>query len=463
MEKKVIKAGIWYTISNFLVNGIAIITTPIFARMLTKQEYGGYSNFSAVFSIMSVVVTLNMHSTLIRAQYDFEEKKKEYTSSIIILGMLVSVICLVISQVFFAFFYDLLKISREGLIIMFLALIFLPAINIFQTWQALNYSYIKSVIVSGLLTLGNVGFSLLFVMSFDDKLYGRILGSQIMTIVIGLVISIMYILKGKQFNFEYIRYALKICLPFIPHLLALTVLSLFDKIMITNICGEEYNAIYSIAVMCGLIITILISALNNSFSPWIGEKLHKGDLEEIRKNSFWYILIFVIVAIGVMLFAPEIIWVLGGEKYSEAKILIPPIILGGVCQLLYTLYVNIEQYEKKTIGMAIASCCAAGINFVLNAIMIPRFGYTAAAYTTFVSYLILLLMHYFLVRKMGLHKAYNTKYIVCILFSLVLFAMIAIWLYTKILIRYALCATYIIVLGLIFVRILKSGLLKKWK
>ena len=43
MEKKVsanivVKSGLWYTVSNFAFRSVAFITTPIFARILTKAE-----------------------------------------------------------------------------------------------------------------------------------------------------------------------------------------------------------------------------------------------------------------------------------------------------------------------------------------------------------------------------------------------------------------------------------------
>ena len=42
-----LKAGFWYVISNFLVKGIAFITTPIFARMMSAENYGEFSNFAS--------------------------------------------------------------------------------------------------------------------------------------------------------------------------------------------------------------------------------------------------------------------------------------------------------------------------------------------------------------------------------------------------------------------------------
>ena len=38
-KHQAIKAGAWYTVSSFLIRGIGFITTPVFARLLTKAEF----------------------------------------------------------------------------------------------------------------------------------------------------------------------------------------------------------------------------------------------------------------------------------------------------------------------------------------------------------------------------------------------------------------------------------------
>lgn len=35
-----VRSSIWFTLCNFLQRGAALITVPIFTRLLTKEEYG---------------------------------------------------------------------------------------------------------------------------------------------------------------------------------------------------------------------------------------------------------------------------------------------------------------------------------------------------------------------------------------------------------------------------------------
>lgn len=456
MNNKVIKSSLWYTISSFLLNSISIITTPIFARLLTLNDYGMYSNFIAIYSILSIIITLNLHSTLIRAKYDFKEDMKRYISTLIYVGLFATIFIFILVIVFLDDFMNLLDLDEFSILLLFLTLIFLPSINIFQIWQRINYKYKSSVLISFLLSISNVALSLFFVFFSKNKLHGRILGAQLPIIIIGFFLMVHYFKASKDFNIKQCKYALKICLPYLPHLLSLNLLNIFDKVMITQICGAQYNALYSLAVNCGLIMTILINALNSSFSPWLGEKLHFKEYKQIKKVSYLYILLFFLVAIGNLLIAPEVLLIFGGAKYMEALYVVPPIVVGGMCQLLYTIYVNIEQFEKRTIGMAIASCFAALINYLLNSLLLPQFGYIAAAYTTLISYLCLLAFHYCLVRKMGLSMVYNTKYIFVILLTLIVISFFMLNLYKWTLLRYIVCLFYLFFVLIVFEKINKQ-------
>lgn len=135
---------------------------------------------------------------------------------------------------------------------------------------------------------------------------------------------------------------------------------------------------------------------------------------------------------------------MGGNQYLEAKYVMTPVAMGCVCQFLYTMYVNIEQYEKKTVGMAFASAGAALLNLALNAIFIPLFGYVAAAYTTLAGFLFLLIVHMLLVKKLGYSEVYDTKLVILTVLTMMLFTVGINFLYMNNVIRYAVILIYIV-------------------
>lgn len=410
-NRKALKSGLWYTVSNFFVRSIGFLTTPIFTRLLTQAEYGAYNNYASWLAIITIFVTLNLESTLISARFDYKDKFDEYIFSVLSLSSLSAIAWFILLNVFFKQAESLLGLDRTYINAMLLYLLLLPAINLFQARERYYYEYKKTVITSLILAIGTALISVLLVINMDDRLTGRILGSIIPTVIIGLVFYFYFIRKGKTVKIAYWKYALPICLPYIPHLLSMTLLNSTDRIMIKHWCGNEATALYSLAYNCGTLVTMFLTALNSAFSPWLGEKLSEKKYSEIRDFSKKYIIAFLFLAIGVMIIAPEILLILGGKSYLEAIYVMAPVSMGCICQFLYTLFVNIEQFKKKTVGMAIASAIAASVNLLLNWIFIPRYGYLAAAYTTLVGYLCLLCIHMFLVYRLKLSKVYSYQFV----------------------------------------------------
>lgn len=449
---KALKSGFWYTFANFAVKAMALITTPLFTRLLTKKQFGDYSNWFSWAGIAVIIISMSMESSLISAKFDYENSLDRYNLSLISLTLVSTAIWTCIINIFSVFFSNLLglKIAYMNLILIYC--FFYETVNIFQMSERFQYRYKRAVFIALLVSVSTAILSVLLVLNMQDRLTGRILGTVIPPSVIGVFIVFYFIKNGNGIDFTVWKYALKICIPFVPHLLSLTFLNSVDRIMITRICGAEDNAMYSVAYTCGHMVTILLTSLNGAFSPWLGDKLHEKKFDEIKKISKYYIGMFCVLAVGLMLLAPEILLIMGGHRYLEAKYVMTPVAMGCVCQFLYTLFVNIEQYMKKTVGMAFASVSAALLNYILNAIFIPQYGYYAAAYTTLAGFLFLLLVHMLLVKKLGYGQVYSYSFVGLITLIMMIITMGVNLLYGYITIRYITIIVFIAILGFFCVK-----------
>ena len=87
-----------------------------------------------------------------------------------------------------------------------------------------------------------------------------------------------------------------------------------------------------------------------------------------------------------------------------------PIMAGCCCNFIYTSYVNVESFLKKPGMISLGTVTTACINLALNFIFVGLYGYEAAAYTTMVCYMILLLFHYGMVRHYKYHVIYDNAF-----------------------------------------------------
>lgn len=463
-NRKALKSGIWYTASSFLMKSIGFLTTPIFTRLLTKSEFGLFNNYTSWLSIITIFVTLDLEASLISARYDYEEDFDSYIFSVLGLGVLSSGLWFLILQLFMEPISAYTHIDPTYLNVMLVYLFFSPAVQLFVARERYLFRYKASILVSVIITISTALLSVALVVELDNRLSGRIFGSAIPTVMMGLFLFVFFLKKGRRIQVKYWHYALSICLPYIPHLLAGSLLNSMDRVMIERFCGSEDTAVYSLAYTCGSLVTLFIVALNSAFAPWLGEKLHEQKYGEIRKFFLPYICIFMVFAFGIMLIAPDVLLLLGGYIYIDAKYVIAPVAMGCVCQFFYTLYVNIEQFKKKTVGMAIATVIAALINLLLNYIFIPRIGYLAAAYTTLIGFLSLLLMHIFLVNRIGLGIVYNLKVVIASIFSGIAGMVIITFSYNNLVVRICLICVYCLLVGILVYKnknVIKNFVIKK--
>ena len=267
------KIGTIYTISNIMVKGFTFLIAPIFARIMTKQEYGDFSGIAGWVSIIASIVTLDLYSSISIAKYDYNEKIDEYMSSALFLGNIATLICYIIVELNMSSATQFFKMPPLYLRIIFAYLIFYPAFQILLAKSRMYNEYKQVIGLTILNAIVSLGSQVVLVFVLKDKLFGRFLGNYGMIILFYSLVWFWIMLKGKKIKWIYCKHALKLALPLIPHVLSGIVLSSSDKIMIKNICGSEKNAIYSVAYTMAMIAAILLSSLNQAWVPWMYDRM----------------------------------------------------------------------------------------------------------------------------------------------------------------------------------------------
>ena len=450
-NKTVLKSGVWYTISNFLTKGILFLSTPIFTRMLGQEGFGAFNNFSSWLSILIIVVTLTVEATLMSARRDYADSIDKYIFSALGLSALSCLVWTVLFNLFMPQVSAFMNLEPMYINAMMVYLLCYSALHLFQSQEGFLFRYKVSATLSMVCSIGAclLSVGMLLLVPEEGKLSARIYGHMLPTVLVGAVLIFVLARRGRRVDVRMWPYTLKVCLPFAPHLLSMTVLNSTDRIMITAMRGEAENALYSVAYNVAMVVTLLLNSLNSAYSPWLAHRLMNDDFATVRKVGKYYICLFLGLGLGLLLVAPEVLYIMGGPEYVVAKPIMIPIAVGCMCQGLYTMFVNVEQFYKKTVGMAVASVTAAALNYVLNLWLIPKFGYVAAAYTTLIGYLWLLAVHMVLVRMIKKHHIYSYKFVFAALAFLAILIVAMTFIYQSFIVRYICLAAYLIGLGLV--------------
>ncbi len=430
---KVVKSSIWYTIANVSIRAVAIITTPIYTGMLTTADYGRANTFNSWIDVFNVFACLCVVYSIGRAKLDFPDRFDEYMSSLQGLSSSFGFILLVLAFIFRESLSGWIHYEVPLAVGLFAYLCVAPSVEYMMQKCRYEYRYKENILISVITCVGQVALSILLMLLFNDRRYiGKILGVMLPTAIMGVVFYIRFIVKGKVFyNREYWTYALKIGLPMIPHALALILLAQMDRIMIKGICGDGDAGLYIFGYSFATLLMIFTNAIGQAYLPWFNETLFDGERDRIRQIQKKLVLLGCFLSFGFIAVSPEALMILSisNNSYWIAKYVVPPIVLGTLAQYFYTNYVNVEIFCKKTSIIAMGSCLAALINYILNYAFIPRFGYIAAAYTTFASYIVLMLMHYIMVRFVLKEQVYDDLYMFAAMIVMTLIGILYLLLY----------------------------------
>lgn len=396
-----VKASLWFLVCSFLQKGISFITTPIFTRLLTTTEYGQFNVFISWLSIVSIFVTLQLSAGVFtQGLIKYEEDRKQFASSFQGLNLVLVVGWAIVYFLFKDFWNNLFGLNSLQMLIM---LIMIWTSSVFSLWaaeQRVNYNYKVLVLLTLIISLAKPIVGILFVTHTQDKVLGRIVGLALVELIGYTGLFFVQLRKGKQFfSAKYWKYALRFNIPLIPHYLSQVILNTSDRIMISNLVGESEAGIYSLAYSISVIMILFNTALMNTISPWIYQKIKYRRVQDIK--SIAYITMIVIAGVNLFLiaFAPEAVTMFAPKEYYDAIWVIPPVAMSVFFTYCYDLFAKFEFYFEKSHYITIASIGGAILNIILNFIFIPIFGYYVAGYTTLFCYVIYVIIHYIFMRK----------------------------------------------------------------
>lgn len=452
------KASVWFVFSTLFQKGINMITTPIFTRLMSKADYGTYSVFNSWYNIFLVICTFNLAGGIFNTVlHRHKDKQDEITSSALGFETALTVLVFGGFWIYYAIFGDL-----QGMTLPLSLLVFAQVlVNIPTSLWVARCKYAYQYLACSLVIIGQsvalLGVSILFVVILPDKVIGRIAANLLVMGIVAVAVFILLVRRGgKLFSAKSWKYLLLLGLPLLVHYLAQDIMAQSDQLILDKYWGKDVVAIYSLAHQISWIFTILTTAINTTFVPWVYRKIDERDLAPVRRVSSLTFTFICTVTLAVSLIAPEAILLFGGTEYMEGARLIPLLISNVILITAYDLFSNVEFFYSKTVIASIATIVCAAFNIVFNFVFIPRFGMVAACCTTLASYALLVLIHYVVMRVFCKKKDLPTPFRSGLIW-LLSFAFIALNLSTMLLaehrlLRFLLLAALLLGLGVFTLR-----------
>lgn len=446
-----VRASFWFLLCSFLQKGISVITTPIFTRLLSTTEYGQYNVFDSWLKILTIFISLQLYSGVyIQGLVKFSDDRRKFSSSLQGLTILLCSIWTIVYLVFHEFCNKLLNLTTVQILAMLAMIWSTAAFSLWAGEQRVEYRYKKLVIATLIVSIAKPLVGIVFIIYSEDKVTARIIGLALVELIGYTGFFILQLKRGRQFySKKYWKHALTFNLPLIPHYLSQTILNSADRIMIENMIGSSQAGIYSLAYSLSLIMLLFNTALMQTISPWMYQKIKEKHGKEIAPIAYITLMIIAAVNLALILLAPEAVALFAPKEYHEAIWVIPPVAMSVFFMYAYDLFAKFAFYYERTKIIMIASVSGALLNIILNYFFISLYGYIAAGYTTLVCFMIYSIIHYIFMRKVCRECCdgeypYETRIILLITIPFVVVGFVFMATYKYLVIRYGLVVITIV-------------------
>lgn len=380
-----------------IVEGImGFITIYYFTKLFSPEEYGLYSLLISGIGLLSSLSIGWLNQSLLR-YYGVEEYKESYYKTLFNIWLFVNLFIILIGLITTI----IIQFFRSEL---YLSIILIFVLNTTNTWrllQTLLRAKRKTLFYTIFLSIGQIlkfTLTILIYVLFDLSIISIFISLFIIDFI-SITITIIYLkitpdIRKSNWSVSLYEAFKKFGFPLIGVSVIAWILSASDRYFIAMYRGNSevgmYSTAYSLVAQPLALITgtLILSATPIIIKSW--NKDGKEDTEKLVSSIIIYYLMLMIPAIvGIILLKEEIFTFLIDYRYYNANEILPWI-ASGIFFMGLSQYINkIWELKQETKRIFTLNIVTALINFILNVIFIPVFGYKGAAITTLLAYVFL--------------------------------------------------------------------------
>lgn len=368
-----------YGFASILGKLAAIFLIPIYTNVLSKEEYGAMALIVACKGIIDLFSNLNIHSGISRDYYEngIDRKKLVSTGLFSILSISTTILLIVIVSTSYIT-ERILEIPnfKDSFLLMALSI---PAGSLMSYFSILTRYKKKPVIFTlGILIQLAIQISISIVGVVYMKygvvsIFAGILWGEIFATIFFAIINIEYI--GFVFEKKYLKRALIFALPTLPAILAGWVDSSMGQIIVGKYISVSELAVYSLALQMASIFTIISTAFQNVWFPYLFENYQSPLFLKEASNLFAMIsMILLFVTILFSLFSKEIVMFLSNDGYLEAALYFPLLCIPMSFYMLFPIVNSGIQVSRETKYVGISYVVGSTINVLVIIALIRHLG-----------------------------------------------------------------------------------------
>jgi O-antigen/teichoic acid export membrane protein len=387
--------------SDALARVVAFVTFPIIASALSVAEFGELELAITLVGMGGLVVRCGMNNAIHRFYWD-RLTPKDQRPSLVTTGLII-IMALGVAVVLLAYIFHTLVLSSEdghiksigtiGAVGLALLLPLTPWIQYLQDVLRLHFAPWKFIGFSFLTRSFSAIMTAVAVVIFHGGVGGALF-TQAIVLLVAFPLGLWLIRQDitKKVERIWAKRLIAFGSPFIMTEAAFWLFSSIDRWMLATMVGMQEVGLYSAAFRISVVATFISLAFGMAWNPY-AMKL-KSEHPTGYKRIYVEVLVLLIVVMllsggGIALFAGELLAMLVPADFAGAA---TPLTILAFCVVVQAS----QQITAAGISLSLKSHLfmylvwgAAGINALLNFLMIPSMGAIGAAWATLIAHLIL--------------------------------------------------------------------------
>lgn len=397
---------------------------PFYTYVLADPgEYGVVAELYAYTAVFLVLLTYGMETGFFRfANKNSADAEKVYTTGMTSIGI-TSLIFIALLSVFLPGISEMIGYESHPEFIWMMG--FIVAIDAFTAIPFAWIRFKKRPLYFAFLRLLMIFVTILFNLFFlwlcpviyknnpgliswfynPEYGVGYVFVANLISSLVGLVALVPVIFKVNwKFDYTLLKSMLVYSLPLLILGIAGIMNQSLDKMILKHLYGDlelgsQQLGIYTACFKIGVVMMMFTQAFRYAYEPFVFAKHKQTDNKDAYVEAMNYFIIFsVMVFLGIMYYL-DILQYLIREDYRVGLVVVPVVLL---CYIFQGISFNLSFWYKltdKTKWGAYISLIGLVITVAGNILFVPRFGYIASAWSSFVCFLVMMTISWWLGKK----------------------------------------------------------------
>ncbi len=395
-----------FTLSTVLNKGMNFFILPVLTFYLTKEDYGHLGFIVSVVAIASIYMGLWPPNFIMAKFSSFGKKKMSYyLCNIFIILFICFFVVFLFLWVSEDIFFENFDQSFKLIVLICFYTLFMVVFNIFNTIVQLEKNAVKYALFQSFYLFCSLAIALVLIIGFHFDWHGKFYAELFILFLIS-VYALYYFIKEEYLRFDFdiskIKTLVFYLFPMTFHVIGLFMMGTIDKVFLAKYLNLEAVGVYTIAMTMSIIVNIVYDSAIKAWEPYFFEKIstnNKNDQKFIIKTVAIYWGFVILAAYMYLLTIPTVFSIMIDEKFDSSLQYIPLLVTGFVFEGLRKPLASFLMHKNLVKTLAITSLFAAGVNIVLNIVLIQKYGISGAAYATIFSFAVLYFTTLFLVYR----------------------------------------------------------------